>query len=60
MSVATSVITSLKLLVMASTSPSSSSRGPNLPPILASNRLEMFGSLSVSKLNLSSGDLSFL
>ena len=44
MSVATSVITSLKLLVMAPGSPSSSIRGPNLPPILASNKLVMFGS----------------
>ena len=50
MSVATSVITSLKLLAMASTSPSSSSRGPNLPPILASNRLEMFGYLDLVSL----------
>ena len=56
MSVATSVITSLKLLVMTSTSPSSSSRGPNLPPILATNRLEMF---RLSKLNLSLVFLAF-
>ena len=58
---ATSVITSLKLLVMASTSLSSSGRGPTLPPVLASNRLEMFGYLRLSKLNLSqSGVRRFL
>ena len=58
-SVASSVITSLKLLVMASASPSSSSRGPNVPHILTSNKLEMFGSLSLSKLNLSLVFLAF-
>ena len=51
MSVATSVVTSFKLLVVASTS--SKNRGPHLSPIIAWNMLEMLGYLSLSKLNVS-------